>query len=169
MSVNPAVPPGLDGGPPAGRHHGSVLGLPLAVMVVYFWIAGALKDFYLWNFHYDLAIYAPREARPLGDFFDHLNVLIYRSYGQARWLFFLAIAGLVVGWRLLPQGQRERRNWLDDAPRHAVFIAGVIYFIFCMIDIQGPMDLIPLLPFVAIFAAVAMEFTLSRLIERFAE
>lgn len=141
--------------------------LPLAVLLIYYGLAGALRDFYLWNLHYPLTVYAPREMRTLGNFFGHLDDLL-NKYHQSRWLFYLAIIGITVGLWLLPRDRAARRNWLGDAPRHAVFIAGVIYFAFCMIDIQGPMDLIPLLPFVAIFAAAAMEFIIGRLVARFA-
>jgi hypothetical protein len=49
-----------------------------------------------------------------------------------------------------------------------VVVAGLVYFAFCMIDIQGPIDLIPLLPFVAIFAAVAIDWAFGRLVHLFA-
>lgn len=139
--------------------------LPLAVMLAYFWMAGALKDFYLWNFDYTTTVYAPRESRTVGNFFAHLVDIINKPYRHASWLFYLSIAGVIIAlWRQV-QRKRERKDRLDDAPRDAVIIAGLVYFAFCMLDIQGPVDLIPLLPFVAIFAAVAMDFTICKLVQ----
>jgi hypothetical protein len=138
--------------------------VPLAIMLAYFWVTGALKDFYLWNFNYTTMVYAPRESRPLGDFFSHLNDMINKPYRHASWLFYLAIAGLVLALWQHARRTPERKPWYDDAPRHAVIIAGLVYFAFCMIDIQGPVDLIPLLPFVAIFAAVAMDYAIGKLV-----
>jgi hypothetical protein len=138
--------------------------LPLVIMLAYFWVTGALKDFYLWNFNYTTMVYAPRESRPLGDFFSHLDDMINKPYRHASWLFYLAIAGLVLALWQHVRRTPERTLWYEAAPRHAVIIAGLVYFAFCMIDIQGPVDLIPLLPFVAIFAAVAMDYAVGKLV-----
>ena len=132
--------------------------LPLAVMLSYFWMTGALRDFYLWNVHYDLMVFAPRELRPIGGFFERLGKMLSAPYRHTRWLFYLSIAGVLIGvWRLTPRG-----GVLANAPRHAVIVAPLVYFLFCVIDIQGPVDLIPFIPFVAIFAAVALTFALDR-------
>ncbi|HWO02846.1 MAG TPA: hypothetical protein VNS63_26630 [Blastocatellia bacterium] len=50
--------------------------------------------------------------------------------------------------------KRGFRAALERAPVHQVIIAALVYFLFCRIDMQGRQDLIPLLPFVAIFSAV---------------
>lgn len=137
--------------------------LPLGIMLVYFWITGALKDFYVWNFNYTTMVYAPRESRSVGDFFSHLNDMINKPYRHSSWLFYLAIAGLVLAlWGHLRRDPGQK-VWHEAAPRHALIVAGLVYFAFCMIDIQGPVDLIPLLPFVAILAAVAMGFVIEKL------
>jgi len=134
-------------------------------MLAYFLIAGALKDFYTWNLYYSASIYGPREARTLPDFFDHLGGLINGVYRRERWLFFLAIAGLLeFVWQQARRTGHQGGVLLEEAQRHAVFIAALVYFGFCMINIQGPVDLIPLLPFVAIFAALAIHGGATRLI-----
>lgn len=137
--------------------------LPFGIMLVYFWITGALKDFYLWNFNYTTMVYAPRESRPLGDFFSRLNDMINKPYRHSSWLFYLAIAGLILALWKHRRRDREQKVWHEAAPRHAVIIAGLVYFAFCMIDIQGSVDLIPLLPFVAILAAVSMDLLIEKL------
>lgn len=142
--------------------------LPLVIVLIYFWAAGALKDFYLWNIHFTANVYGPREARTPSDFFDHFAKLFNGAYRATRWLFYTAIAGAgVTVWQWI-RASRQDRSRLDDAPRHGVLIAGLVYLAFCMIDIQGPVDLIPLLPFVAIFAVAAIDYALEILLQLFA-
>lgn len=137
--------------------------LPLAIMLGYFWIAGALKDFYLWNIHFTATVYGPGESRSLGNFFEHFGKLLNGPYRHARWLFYASLAGVAAAlWQWRPRARQEGR-WLDDAPRQAVLISGLVYFIFCMIDIQGPIDLLPLLPFITIFAALVIDIALEQL------
>jgi hypothetical protein len=56
----------------------------------------------------------------------------------------------------------------ESAPRHAILIAPLVYLLFCTINIQGGADLIPLLPFIAIFAALAVVSFLDFIAERIA-
>ena len=56
---------------------------------------------------------------------------------------------------------RGLRSLLDAAPRQAVMIAPIVYFLFCTIDSQGGADLIPILPFIAIFAALAIAYLIK--------
>lgn len=137
--------------------------LPLAIVLLYFWAAGALREFYLWNIDFTAGVYGPRYTRTPANFFDHFGKLLNGAYQPARWLFYTAIIGAGVALWQWRQATRQGRSRLDDAPRHAVLISGLVYFIFCMIDIQGAVDLIPLLPFVAIFAAVVLDYALDAL------
>ena len=138
--------------------------IPLAILLAYFWVSGALQSFYLWNIHFNVTVYAPHESRSLDDFFKHLAKLLNGFYHNSRDYFYLALAGLCVAiWqeskRAIKQGGRP---FLDRASTHVVIIAPMVYFGFCMIDIQSGPDLIPLVPFVAIFAAVAIEFVVEQ-------
>ncbi|MGA9773794.1 MAG: DolP-mannose mannosyltransferase [Blastocatellia bacterium] len=140
---------------------------PLAVLLLYFWIAGALLSFYLWNVHFTATVYGPQEMRSLSNFFNQLSKLLNNTYLNSRVYFYLALAGLCVAiWQAVKRAGGG--HLLRDAPSHAVMIAPVVYFAFCMIDIQSGPDLIPLVPFVAIFAAVAIAFVLDRAISLFA-
>jgi hypothetical protein len=138
--------------------------VPLAAMLMYFWAAGAIREFYLWNIHFNATVYGPNEMRPLSSFINRLAKMLAGTYHNGRFYFYLAAPGLLLLlWReaKLARGG-GRRSLLEAAPRHALIIAPVVYFLFCMIDIQGGADLIPLLPFVAVFAAVALLFALER-------
>ncbi|HEX8185804.1 MAG TPA: hypothetical protein VF747_13655, partial [Blastocatellia bacterium] len=132
--------------------------IPLAIMVGYFWAAGAIREFYIWNIHFNATVYGPNEMRPLAGFFNRIAKMLAGTYHNGRFYFYLAAPGfLIVLWRELKQPQGGRaRGLLQSAPRHAIMIAPVVYLLFCVIDIQGGADLIPFLPFVAMFAAVAL-------------
>lgn len=137
--------------------------IPLGILLAYFWAFGALQSFYLWNIHFNATVYAPHESRSMGNFFKRLSELLNVVYHNPRAYFYVAIAGLcvVICREFLGAIKRGGRWLLERASAHAVVIAPLVYFGFCMVDLQGGPDLIPLLPFVAIFAAVAIVFVVE--------
>jgi len=87
---------------------------------------------------------------------------------RPEWPYFVvSIAGLaIVGWRESRIIKRDGlKSIVENAPRHAVIIAPLIYFAFCLINIQGGVDMIPLLPFVAMFAAVGIVWAIDLCVE----
>ena len=138
--------------------------IPLATLVAYFWIAGALKDFYVWTIHYNLTVYAPRESRPAADFFEYITHMVTEQYKTDRFYFYAAAVGLVmiVAQQIYLAAKTGKNYLLNQARFHAVLIAPLVYFVFCMINVQGDADFLPFLPFVSIFAAVALVTALDR-------
>ena len=145
--------------------------VPLAIQLGYFWAVGALSDFYLWNIHFNATVYGPGQVRSMAGFSRRIAKMMTGTYHAGRFFFLLAAPGVAIAvWQAW---QRARpgglRGLVDDAPRHAIIIAPVVYFLFCTIDIQGGADLIPLLPFVAVFSALAIVLAVrqaARLISR---
>lgn len=139
---------------------------PLAVLLAYFIAAGALDDFYRWNIVFNATVYAPHEARSLSNFFNHFARIVGNFDYNAPEYFVAALVGL--GVAIVVEVRRAiklgRSHFLEYAPTHAVIIAPITYFVFCMINIQGPPDLIPFLPFVAIFAAVFLVFAADQVV-----
>lgn len=138
--------------------------VPLTIMLAYFWISGALTDFYRWNIHYNAVVYAPREARSPSNFIEHLFEMLNGYFRASRVYFYIGAIGLLIAVaRELKRGSERGGRYLFDLSRtHAVIIAPLVYVAFCMIDIQGRQDVIPLLPFVAIFSAFAVAFFVTR-------
>jgi hypothetical protein len=138
--------------------------IPLGIVLVYFWIAGALTDFYHWNIHFNATVYAPRETRSLSNFIAHISEMLNGAFRDSRVYFYAAAVGLLIAVaRELKRGIERGGGYLFDSCRgHAVVIAPVVYFAFCVVDIQGRPDIIPLLPFVAMFAAFAFGFVVNR-------
>lgn len=138
--------------------------IPLAILIAYLWAAGALESAYLWNIHFNATVYAPHELRSLATFVRKLSRLLDGFYQNSRDYFYLALAGLgVATWQEAKRVSGRGGGYLlDAAPAHAVMISPLVYFGFCMIDIQSGPDLIPLVPFVAIFAAVALSWIVEQ-------
>lgn len=144
--------------------------LPFLMVLGYFWYAGVLTDFYNWTVVYTATVYAPHELRSLGNFFDHISLMLEGNYRSSQAYFYVAPIGLFIALaRELRIGVSQGlNNLLARAPGQTVIIAPVVYFAFCMIDIQGAADVIPLIPFVAIFAALALVWIVDRLCSRLA-
>lgn len=132
--------------------------VPFAIFMAYFWLEGALAEVYWWNIDYNLTVDAPRGLRTVPELVDRFWRLLKGPYRHEQVYFYLGALGIaVICWRELKRRAREApRSLLERAAFHAIVIAPAVYFGFCTINIQGGVDLIPLLPFVAIFAAVAI-------------
>lgn len=134
--------------------------VPLTVFLVYFWLKGALADVYWWNIDYNLTVDAPRGLRTIPELLDRFTRLLKGPF-RSEAIYFLLSAlgfGIACGREVRMQGSRRL---IENAPRHAVIIAPLVYFGFCMINLQGAADVIPLLPFVAIFGALGIVFMLD--------
>jgi hypothetical protein len=139
--------------------------VPLAAMLLHIWMIGAFKEFYLWTIHFNYSLYAPRQLQSPSSFFRFLMRMLNKPFGREKVYFALALAGAAIALT------REARAFLKDRfealrvspPRHAVIIAPLVYFAFCMINFQGSGDLFPLLPFVSLFAAVSILFVIDAL------
>lgn len=130
--------------------------IPLIIFLLHLLIGGALRDFYLWCFKFNVEVYGPRDYSTYDNFVQRFTMLRDKYYFEDRRYFKLAAAGVILaiateGYRAIRRGWRELT---DRAPHHQVFIAALVYLIFCRIDLQGEQDLIPLLPFLAIFSSV---------------
>lgn len=138
--------------------------IPLTIVLAYFWLAGAFMDFLRWNIHYNTVVYAPHEARSLSNFIEHLSEMLNGYFRASRVYFYIAAIGLLIAFaRELKRGSEKGVRYLLDSSRtHGVILAPLVYVAFCMINIQGRQDMIPLLPFVAIFSAFAVGFIVTR-------
>jgi hypothetical protein len=136
--------------------------LPLTVFLVYFWLKGALADVYRWNIDYNLTVDAPRGLRTVPEILDRFTRLLKGPLRSEAIYFLLSALGFaIVCGREVKAAMREGRRLIENAPRHAVIIAPIVYLGFCMINLQGAADVIPLLPFVAILGALGIACALD--------
>lgn len=137
--------------------------LPLVVMLSHIWMTGAFREFYLWTVHFNYSYYAPGELKSSSTFFSFLMKTLNKPYARERIYFALATAGAAIFllqearaiWKERPEAGRA------SSLRHGIIIAPLVYFAFCLISFQGVGDLFPLLPFVSIFASVAIVFAIN--------
>lgn len=127
--------------------------VPLAVTVLYFYGMGALKDFWIWTVAYNFEVYARVGLRDAGDTFTHIWVVLDRVFKvDVIWLALCAIGLLMFGVRQLRVRLKKNGLVSPDLFRDAILIAPVVYIVFCLINLQSGPDLIPLFPFIGMFA-----------------
>lgn len=127
--------------------------LPLVIVVLYFYSAGALKDFWTWTVAYNYNVYGPEGAKNLSDQLIHIWRVIWRVMGVKVILFVLGLAGLLM---FIVERAGAKLKWTESLQspllfKDALIIAPAVYLTFCLVDFQAGPDLIPLFPFIGIF------------------
>jgi hypothetical protein len=133
--------------------------VPLAVTVAYFYIRGALGDLWTWTITYDFNVYAPEGMRNMGDTRTHLWVVLLRIFRVNIVWVALGLIGLMMmarerlrAWRVFKSAHGSPELFKD-----ALVIAPLVYLVFCLINFQSGPDLLPLFPFIGIFAGWLIE------------
>ncbi len=126
--------------------------LPLLITALYFAGPGALDDFWRWTIEYNFKVYAPMAHKT--DSVFHVAAIFYRVFHFEIILPILSLIGLVI---YINQQVRARFTDKKTAPEQyyysdALWIPPVVYLLFCFINLQAGPDLIPIFPFVGIFA-----------------
>lgn len=125
--------------------------LPLAIVFVYFYSRGALGDLWAWTIAFNYSVFRPETQRAPAQALIHLWNVTNRIYGVDILLVLIAIAGFFM---FAAERLRSalRRNLEDEFFRHAVLIPPVVYFAFCIVNMQAGPDLLPFIPFIGMFA-----------------
>ena len=139
--------------------------LPLAIVVAYFYSAGALGDFWTWTVAYNFNVYAPEGMRNMGDTRTHLWVVTLRVFRVNIVWVVLAVLGFNIFIAERLRALRQSRAALDSPElfKDALAIAPFVYLAFCLINFQSGPDLLPLFPFIGIFAGWMIEEAARRL------
>jgi hypothetical protein len=128
--------------------------VPLAVVVIYFYLAGALSDFWNYAMVYNYSVFGPEAKKPVADAGDHLWKIIRRVF-TSKTLFLIVAAGglaIYIAERVIV---KIRRSFADELWRDAIIFPAVVYLLFAFINFQAGPDLIPFLPSIGLFAAWA--------------
>ncbi|MFL6216894.1 MAG: hypothetical protein ACJ74J_23630 [Blastocatellia bacterium] len=128
--------------------------VPLAVVVIYFYLAGALSDFWSYAMVYNYSVFGPEAKKPVADAGNHLWKIIRRVFDAKTVFLIIALGGLVIyiAERVVV---KFRRGWSDELWRDAVIFPALVYLLFAFINFQAGPDLIPFLPSIGLFAAWA--------------
>jgi hypothetical protein len=128
--------------------------IPLAVVIGYFYFAGALSDFWIWTVHYNYTVYLPEANVPPKDALAQVWRLARLAMGPNIVWVKLSIAGLIlyVIERLWTRFKEKKIVGVSDLFKDAIVIPPLIHFAFCIVNWQGEEALIPFFPFIGIFA-----------------
>lgn len=126
--------------------------LPLAIVSAYFYSRGAFGDLWAWTITFNYSVFRPETQRGPGQALNHLWGVTNKIYGLDVILVLAAIAGFFL-FAVDRIRARLRGNRADALFRDSILIPPIIYFAFCIINMQAGPDLIPFIPFISIFVA----------------
>ncbi|MEK6325166.1 MAG: DolP-mannose mannosyltransferase [Acidobacteriota bacterium] len=128
--------------------------IPLAVTVLYFYRVGALTDLWTWTVAFNFEVYAPEGIRNLSETLAHTWTVVIRVFDVDIIWIAIGLAGLLMfaAQRLKPKLSPSEALKSPDLYRDALVIVPIVYMGFCVINLQSGPDLIPLFPFIGIYA-----------------
>jgi len=138
--------------------------LPLIVTLAYFYLRGALSEMWAWTITYNYTVFGPAAKRAFGEAADHLFKIMHRVFQPETFVLVLSALGLI-GYLIERIVTKVKHKGASDLFEDAIVMPPLIYLSFCLINMQGGPDLIPLVPFVGIFVGwliVKAERALSR-------
>ena len=127
--------------------------VPLAVTILYFHLRGALGAMYEWTLEFPLSVFALHRERTLAFALDHLLKVFSRVFQWDTALLALSLIGFVMFAAERLRARLKRRESLrsDGLFRDAILVPPVVYLAFCLVNMQGGPDLIPVFPFIGVF------------------
>lgn len=125
--------------------------VPLAVTLAYFYSRGAVGDLWAWTITFNYSVFRPETQRGPLQALTHLWNVTSRIYGIDIILVIAGIAGFFVfaGRHVRARLSRSQEDGLFI---DSILIPPVVYFAFCIINMQAGPDLIPFIPFIGMFA-----------------
>lgn len=128
--------------------------VPLLIVVLYFFWAGALSDFWSWTVAFDLHVYAPETAKSLRETLAVLWKVLIRVFRFDLLWVALGVAGLIAFSIESIKGKFKHRAEADTSSlyRDALLISPLVYVGFCIINFQSGPDLLPLFPFIGLLS-----------------
>ena len=128
--------------------------LPLALTLGYFYVRGAFGDLWAWTITYNYGVFGPEAKQGAADALAHIWKVMNRILQADVLVAILSVFGLLT---FVAERIRARIKGAclssPDLYRDAIVFPPIVYFAFCMINFQAGPDLIPFIPFIALFAA----------------
>jgi hypothetical protein len=122
--------------------------IPILILLLYFHLAGALGDLWDWTIAFNYKVYAPRTMRSFSEAALHFCRVVIRVFRVDVLLVALSVIGL--GSAIIKRIGSSAGS--ISSVGDALIAAPMIYLAFCLINFQSGPDLIPLFPFIGIFA-----------------
>jgi len=131
--------------------------VPLVLLVFYFFWVGALGDLWRWTIAYNFRVYAPETTRGLSDALAHLWRVSLRVFKLEIILVLISLIGMAMfATESFRAGLKRAERFESWNFKSALLIPPVIYLVFCLINFQSGPDLIPLFPFIGLFAGYGL-------------
>ena len=124
--------------------------LPLVVVFGYFYLHGAFGDLWAWTITFNYSVFRPETHRAPLHALAHLWSVLRRVYGVDIVLVLVGVVGFLafVVDRIRAKASPSRQQ---DLFKDAILIPQIVYFGFCIINLQGGPDLLPFIPFMGMF------------------
>jgi hypothetical protein len=128
--------------------------IPLAVVVTYFSLVGALRDLWLWTVHYNYTVYLPEGNEPAGTSLALTWTLINDAMGSGAFWVKVSIAGALLYLMTRVWVRFKERSFvgLPNMWKDAILMPPLVHLGFCIVNWPGRDNLIPFFPFIGIFA-----------------
>ena len=126
--------------------------VPLAILLAYFFNAGALSDLWNWTIHYNYSVYAHERVRTSGDSLLHFWRVLLRVFGFGIVLVAISVVGLVMFGIERVRCRIRKAGSERETVRDVLLIPPLVYLGFCLLNFQSGPDLIPFFPFIGLFA-----------------
>lgn len=128
--------------------------LPFALTLAYFYARGALGDLWAWTITYNYGVFGPDANRGVVEALAHIWKVMTRILQADVLLVILSVFGLLMYGTERVRARIKGESFRSpDLFRDAIVFPPIVYFAFCLINFQAGPDLIPFMPFIAIFAA----------------
>lgn len=128
--------------------------LPVAVTFIYFYARGALGDLWAWTITYNYGVFGPEAKQGAAGALAHIWKVTNRIFQADVVIVIVSTFGLLMfvaeRVRARIKGESLRSH---DLFRDAIVFPPIVYFAFCLVNFQAGPDLIPFIPFIALFAA----------------
>jgi hypothetical protein len=128
--------------------------IPLAIVFGYFYLKGAFGDFWAWSMEFNYGVLGPDANRGLERAFFHIWIVMRRIFDRDIIFVVLSAIGLLgfIGERIWTRWKGKENSFIDGWFRDALIFPPVVYFLFCLVNMQAGPDLIPFIPFIGLFA-----------------
>lgn len=122
--------------------------IPLLALLLYFYSKGALGELWTWTVSFNYGVNAHKTLRTIAESFTHLWAVSFKVFKADLILIGVSLAGVAA----FVIERARRRSGAAESVRDAIVIAPLAYLVFCFVRFSAAPYLLPLFPFIALFA-----------------
>lgn len=132
--------------------------IPLLFVFGYFYLKGAFGDFWAWSMEYNYGVFGPDANRGAERALFHMWKVMRRIFDRDIVFVILSAMGLLtfMGERIWRRWKGKENSFTVGWFTDALIFPPVVYFLFCLVNMQAGPDLIPFFPFIGLFSGWAL-------------